>query len=224
MPCAILPETSELAGYVPLAAWGRESVVFLIDGQPTLRKALSQLLDMAGLHVQAFDSVHDFMNSGNAAAPGCLVLDAGMQEMSAIVFLQILRDQNSFLPVIFLARHADVNLGVQAIKSGAADYMCMPVDGDRFIGSVRLAMGINWRQRAERAELDAILARFASLTPRERQVVHLITEGKLNKQVAAELGIVEKTIKVHRARVMAKMNVRSLSALVRLVDRVHSQG
>ena len=100
----------------------------------------------------------------------------------------------------------------------------MPVDGDRFIGSVRLAMGINWRQRAERAELDAILARFASLTPRERQVVHLITEGKLNKQVAAELGIVEKTIKVHRARVMAKMNVRSLSALVRLVDRVHSQG
>ena len=78
MPCAILPETSELAGYAPLAAWGRESVVFLIDGQPTLRKALSQLLDMAGLHVQAFDSVHDFMNSGNAAAPGCLVLDAGM--------------------------------------------------------------------------------------------------------------------------------------------------
>lgn len=194
--------------------------VFLVDNQPAVLKALSRLLVSAGFEVAAFASAPAFLDSGNADAPGCLVLDLAMPEMSGRALQQVLAARASALPVIFLTGHGDIDTGVQAMKSGAVDFLTKPVDGDRLIDAVRGAIERNRQTLADRAQRDAILARLASLTPREREVLFLVVEGKLNKQVAGELGTVEKTVKVHRAHVMVKMQVRSLTALVRLVDRI----
>lgn len=196
--------------------------VFLVDDQAAVLKALSRLLTSAGFAVTPFESAQDFLASGNADAAGCIVLDLSMPGMDGLALQQALATYPNALPVIFLSGHGDLHTGVQAMKSGAVDFLTKPVDGDRLIDAVRLAIESNCHARRACAQRDEILARLASLTPREREVLYLLVEGKLNKQVAAELGTVEKTIKVHRARAMAKMKVRSLTALVRLVDRYGS--
>jgi len=198
--------------------------VFLVDDQPAVLKALSRLMISAGFDVASFGSAQDFLDSGNANALGCLVLDLAMPGMDGMALQQALVACASTLPVIFLTGHGDIDTGVQAMKFGAADFLTKPVDGDKLLSAVRVAVERNRQTHLDRAELDDILERLANLTPRERQVLALIVEGKLNKQAAAELGTVEKTIKVHRARVMTKMKVRSLAELVRLVDRVGIRG
>ena len=194
--------------------------VFLVDDQPAILKALGRLLTAAGYEVQAYESARAFLDSGNAATPGCLVLDLSMPEMGGLALQQALAERASALPVIFLSGHGDLDSGIRAMKQGAADFLTKPVDGEQLVAAVQLALARNTQARAADAERGDILQRLASLTPREREVMALVVEGLLNKQVAAELGTVEKTVKVHRARVMAKMQVRSVSALVRLVDRV----
>jgi FixJ family two-component response regulator len=194
--------------------------VFLVDDQPAILKALGRLLTAAGYEVQAYESAHAFLDSGNAATPGCLVLDLSMPEMGGLALQQALAARASALPVIFLSGHGDLDSGIRAMKQGAADFLTKPVDGEQLVAAVQLALARNAQARAADAERGDILQRLASLTPRERVVMALVAEGLLNKQVAAQLGTVEKTVKVHRARVMAKMQVRSVSALVRLVDRV----
>ena len=198
--------------------------VFLVDDQPAVLKALSRLMISAGFEVASFGSAQDFLDSDNANALGCLVLDLAMPGMDGMALQQALAARASALPVIFLTGHGDIDTGVQAMKFGAADFLTKPVDGDKLLSAVRAAVERNRQTHLDRAELEDILERFANLTPRERQVLALIVEGKLNKQAAAELGTVEKTIKVHRARVMTKMKVRSLAELVRLVDRVGIRG
>jgi FixJ family two-component response regulator len=198
--------------------------VFLVDDQPAVLKALSRLMISAGFEVAFFGSAQDFLDSDNANAPGCLVLDLAMPGMDGMALQQALVERASALPIIFLTGHGDIDTGVQAMKFGAADFLTKPVDGDKLLSAVRVAVERNLQTHLDRAELDDILERFANLTPRERQVLALIVEGKLNKQAAAELGTVEKTIKVHRARVMTKMKVRSLAELVRLADRVGIRG
>lgn len=192
--------------------------VFLVDDQAAVLKALSRLLRSAGHEALAFDSAQAFLDSGCTDTPGCLVLDLSMPGMDGLALQRALAA--GALPVIFLTGHGDIHTGVQAMKAGAVDFLTKPVDDDKLLAAVALALEQNRAARLERAECADIQARLASLTPREREVLSLLIEGKLNKQVAAELGIVEKTIKVHRARVMAKMQVRSATALVRLVDRV----
>ena len=194
--------------------------VFLVDDQPAILKALGRLLTAAGYEVQAYESARAFLDSGNAATPGCLVLDLSMPEMGGLALQQALAERASALPVIFLSGHGDLDSGIRAMKQGAADFLTKPVDGEQLVAAVQLALARNTQARAADAERGDILQRLASLTPREREVMALVAEGLLNKQVAAQLGTVEKTVKVHRARVMAKMQVRSVSALVRLVDRV----
>jgi FixJ family two-component response regulator len=194
--------------------------VFLVDDQPAILKALGRLLAAAGYQVLAYESARAFLDSGNAATPGCLVLDLSMPEMSGLALQQALAERASALPVIFLTGHGDLASGIRAMKQGAADFLTKPVDGEQLVAAVQLALARNAQAHAADAERGEILQRLASLTPREREVMALVVEGRLNKQVAAELGTVEKTVKVHRARVMAKMQVRSVSALVRLVDRV----
>ena len=198
--------------------------VFLVDDQPAVLKALSRLMISAGFEVASFGSAQDFLDSDNANALGCLVLDLAMPGMDGMALQQALAARASALPVIFLTGHGDIDTGVQAMKFGAADFLTKPVDGDKLLSAVRAAVERNRQTHLDRTELDDILERFANLTPRERQVLALIVEGKLNKQAAAELGTVEKTIKVHRARVMTKMKVRSLAELVRLADRVGIRG
>jgi RNA polymerase sigma factor (sigma-70 family) len=192
--------------------------VFLVDDQAAVRKAMKRLLASAGYDVVAYESARAFLDSGMADAAGCLVLDLEMPDMNGLALQQALA--GSMLPVIFLTGHGDIGSGVRAMKAGASDFLTKPVDGAILLAAVQGALDQNRVARAEQAECDELRARLDSLTPREREVLALLVEGKLNKQIADQLGIVEKTIKVHRARVLAKMKVRSSTALVRLVDRV----
>ena len=198
-------------------------IVFLVDDEAAVRKALSRLLGSAGFAVEAYAGAQDFLESGNADAAGCLILDLAMPGMNGIQLHLALAARASLLPVIFLTGHGDINTGVQAMKSGAFDFMAKPVDGDKLLEIVGNALEQNLQARVERAQRDDIQLRLNTLTPREREVLYLLVEGLLNKQIGAQLGTVEKTVKVHRARVMAKMQVRSLTALVRLVDRLGKQ-
>lgn len=201
-----------------------EPRIFLVDDQPAVLKALARLLKAAGFEVVTFDSAQAFLDSGNATQPGCLILDLSMPGMNGLALQQALSQCASLLPLIFLTGHGDLQSGIHAMKLGAADFLTKPVDEARLISAVQLALASNLRQRQEHLERELIMQRLASLTPREREVLDLLIEGWLNKQVAAELGTVEKTIKVHRAHVMAKMQVRSLTQLVRMVDLVrHSR-
>lgn len=194
--------------------------VFLVDDQPAVLKGLARLLTAAGYTVQAYATAQAFLDSGCANAEGCLVLDMSMPEMDGLALQQALAASASRLPVIFLTGHGDLDSGIRAMKLGAADFLTKPVDDERLIAAVQQALARNHQVRADDAERADIAARLASLTPREAEVMNLVIEGMLNKQVAAALGTVEKTVKVHRARVMAKMQVRSVTALVRLVDRI----
>jgi FixJ family two-component response regulator len=196
-----------------------EPRVFLVDDQADILKALSRLLCSAELEVTTFGSGQDFLDSGNADAPGCLVLDLSMPGMTGLTLQRILTLRSSVLPIIFLTGHGDIGIGVEAMKLGAADFLTKPVDGDKLIAAVRKAIEKNRQAHLSRAELDDINQRLTSLTPREREVLTLVVDGKLNKQAADALGTVEKTIKVHRARVMKKMKVKSLAELVRLAAR-----
>jgi FixJ family two-component response regulator len=193
--------------------------VFLVDDQPAILKALARLLGAAGYAVQAYLSAQAFLDSGSADAPGCLVLDLSMPEMNGLALQQALAARASRMPVIFLSGHGDLESGVRAMKLGATDFLTKPVDGEQLVAAVQLALQRNGAALSADAERGAIRQRLDSLTPREREVMALLAEGMLNKQVAAALGTVEKTVKVHRARVMAKMQVRSVGALVRLLER-----
>jgi FixJ family two-component response regulator len=203
-------------------AQDRAPQAFLVDDQPAVLKALARLLAAEGIAVQPYGSAQAFLDSGQAGAPGCLVLDLSMPGMGGLALQQALAAQDSLLPVVFLTGQGNIEAGVEAMKLGAADFLTKPVDDARLLLAVRAAFERNRLARAERAGRLAILARLDSLTPREREVMDLLIEGLLNKQVAAALGTVEKTVKVQRARIMMKMQVRSLTALVRLVDRARA--
>lgn len=205
---------------VPSAA----QTVFLVDDQAVVLQALTRLLDAAGYAVQAFSCASAFLASGALAQPGCLVLDLDMPEMDGLALQRQLAASASALPVIFLTGHGDIDSGVRAMKLGAADFLTKPVDDERLIAAIELGFAHNRAALYLRAEHEAILARLASLTAREREVMELVADGALNKQIAAVLGAAEKTVKVHRGRVMTKMQVRSVSALVRQIDRVRGGG
>lgn len=194
-------------------------LVHLVDDQPAVLKALARLLGAAGYTVRAYAGARDFLDALADGADGCLVLDLSMPGMDGLALQQALAARAPRLPIIFLTGHGDIDSGVRAMKLGAADFLTKPVDEARLIAAIEAALEQRRRQRGADAELAAIRQRLATLTPRETEVLELLVEGLLNKQVAAALGTVEKTVKVHRARVMAKMQVRSPTALVRLVDR-----
>jgi FixJ family two-component response regulator len=196
--------------------------VFLVDDQPAVLKALTRLLAASGYTVRAYATASEFLAAGHADAEGCLVLDMSMPDMDGPALHQALVDTASRLPVIFLTGHGNLDSGIRAMKRGATDFLTKPVDDSRLIAAIEQALGRNRQLRQADGEVAAIQARLQTLTPRETEVMNLVIEGLLNKQIADALGTVEKTVKVHRARVMAKMDVRSVTALVRLVDRARA--
>lgn len=196
---------------------GRE-VVYLVDDDPSVRTALKRLLTAAGVHVVAYASAQAFLDGYDPGAAGCVLLDIAMPGMSGLELEQALTARGSMLSVIFLTGHGDVHMSVGAMKRGAVDFLTKPVDSGELLAAIAAAFRHNRSLRLLRAEQAEIERRFQTLTPREREVLVHVVAGKPNKQVAAELGTVEKTIKVHRARVMEKMRVRSLAELVRLVE------
>ena len=193
--------------------------VYVVDDDPSILKALSRLLRPAGLAVATFRSAEAFLDRFPTEAQGCVLADLQMPGLSGLELQRALRERGSEVPIIFLSGHGDIPTSVRAMKQGAVDFLTKPADEADLIRIVRAAIEkdqANYHARAARAEAAR---RLATLTPREREVLDQVISGKLNKQAAAELGIAEKTIKVHRARVMEKMQVVSVAELVRLAER-----
>jgi FixJ family two-component response regulator len=197
--------------------------VFLIDDDAPVRDALSRLLRAHRFAVAAFASPKEFLEHYNPDTPGCLVLDLKMRG-NGFGLQRTLREKGSPLPIIFLTGHGDVPKSVQALKGGAVDFLTKPVNDTDLLAAVRAAIQKDRALRREQAELSEVRARLATLTPREREVLEYVVSGKLNKQIAGDLGTVEQTVKVHRARVMQKMMVRSVAELVRLTERCGIRG
>jgi FixJ family two-component response regulator len=195
-------------------------VVYLVDDDDALRRATSRLLQSSGLDVRAFASAEAFLSEYDGAEPGCLLLDLRMPGQSGLELQRTLRERGVGLPIVFLTGHADVPASVHAMKGGAIDFLEKPVDEDRLLGAIESALEADLAARRERGDLTQIQARLASLTGREREVLVEVVAGKLNKQVANALGIAERTVKLHRARVLEKMGAESLADLVRIAERL----
>jgi FixJ family two-component response regulator len=200
---------------------GAGAAVFLIDDDKSVRRALSRLIESAGYSVKAFGSAREFLEkSPHAGGPGCLVLDVRMPGLNGLELQQKLRADNTVLPIIFITGHGDIPMSVRAMKAGAVDFLPKPVQSADLLRSIRQALARAARERAEQAEIEAIRNCADDLTPREREVMALVVRGQMNKQIAFKLGTVEKTVKVHRARVMQKMRVGSLAELVRVAEKI----
>jgi FixJ family two-component response regulator len=193
--------------------------VFVVDDDAAVLKGLSRLLRSAGLAVVTFSSPREFLDSHDPNAPGCLVLDVAMPGLNGLELQQSLLARGQEPAIIFLTGHGDIPMSVKAIKHGAVDFLTKPVNDDDLLTAVRDAIEKDRLQRQVQAEVAEIHQRLATLTPREREVLQHVISGQLNKQIAADLGTVEKTVKVHRARVMQKMKVQSVAELVRLAER-----
>jgi FixJ family two-component response regulator len=193
--------------------------VFIVDDDSAVLKSLARLLRSARLNVMAFGSPQEFLERHDPRAPGCLVLDLAMPGLNGLELQAALTVKGSAIPIIFLTGHGNIPTSVQAMKRGALDFLTKPVNDDDLLKAVQVAIEKDRIARLASAELEDIQARLDSLTPREREVLTHVVSGQLNKQTAADLGIVEKTIKIHRARVMEKMKVESLAELVRLTEK-----
>jgi FixJ family two-component response regulator len=197
------------------------ATVFLVDDDASVRRALARLIRSAGHQVQTFGSAREFLeNNPDNTNSACLVLDVRMPGLSGIDLQGELQAANAPLPIIFVTGHGDIPMSVKAMKAGAVDFLPKPVQAPDLLRAIEQALARSARERAERSELEEIRRRLETLTPREHEVMALVVRGMLNKQIAFELGTVEKTIKVHRARVMEKMQAESLADLVRIAERL----
>ncbi|MFL9998941.1 response regulator [Paraburkholderia sediminicola] len=195
-----------------------DSLVFVVDDDDSVRRALARLIHSAGYRVEAFGNARAFLERlREVDSPACLVLDVQLPDLDG---LALQRELKAVLPIIFITGHGDIAMTVEAMKAGATDFLAKPVNDTDLLRAIEAAFERVAQTRAVRCELDALRGRLDRLTPREREVMALVVTGRLNKQVAGELGTVEKTIKAHRARVMAKMEVTSLAQLVRVADKV----
>jgi FixJ family two-component response regulator len=197
------------------------STVFLIDDDSSVRRALTRLIKSAGYPVLAFASAGEFLEN-NVPSDGlaCLVLDIRMPGLSGLDLQGELQKRDSILPIIFITGHGDIPMSVKAMKAGAVDFLPKPVKDKELLHAIEQALARAGRESTERSEIADIRRRSVTLTPREREVMELVVTGMINKQIAYELGTVEKTIKIHRARVMEKMKAGSLAELVRIAERI----
>jgi len=196
------------------------ATVFLVDDDLSILRALTRLLRVGGHQVSAFRSPRDFLAQHDAAVPGCVVLDLAMPGLNGLELQAALAAAGSQRPIVFISGHGDVPSSVRAMKAGAVDFLTKPVSQENLLAAIQRAIECDRVMRQTRAELQAIDERLNRLTPREREVFQHVVAGQLNKQIAVDLGTVEKTVKVHRSRVMEKMGVRSLADLVRIAERI----
>jgi FixJ family two-component response regulator len=194
--------------------------VYLLDDEPEMLKALTRLLRAQGLQVHGFTSAREFLSHERDPGPACLVLDVAMPEMDGLRVQELLHQSGAELPAVFLTGHGDIPMSVRAVKAGAEDFLTKPVNAADLLRAVRRALDRASERQGDREEAAALQERLACLTPREREVVGHVIAGKRNKQIAADLGTGEQTIKVHRGRLMRKLGVGSLAELVRLAERL----
>jgi FixJ family two-component response regulator len=200
------------------------AVVFVVDDDPSMRRSLESLLRSIGHDVRLFSSAQEFMKAERPEVPGCLVLDVRLPGMSGLTFQQELAKAGIALPVIFVTGHGDVPMTVRAMKAGAAEFLTKPFDDQVLLDAIHAAIERDRARRRDAASLAVLKARYDELTQRERQVMKLVVAGRVNKQIAAELGLSLVTVKVHRGQVMRKMGAKSVAELVRMADRFGPPG
>jgi FixJ family two-component response regulator len=194
-------------------------VVFVVDDDPAVRKSLTRLLSAAGYAVEAFASARDFLARERYTGPCCLVLDVRMPGLTGLELQEALAAAGHRMSIVFVTGHVDVPMSVKAMKGGAADLLTKPVDVKDLLSAIERAVAKDAETLGAEARVAEIRERVKTLTPRETEVFALVVTGMLNKQIAYQLGVGEKTVKVHRARVMEKMRAGSVAELVRLADR-----
>lgn len=195
-------------------------IVFIVDDDIRIREALSELLASHGISVYAFASAGEYVNAEKPKRPACLVLDVELPDINGLD-LQKQISQGDHPPIVFITGHGDIPSTVRAIKHGAVDFLTKPFSDDALMRAIRAAVAQDKQAYVERAELDVLKRRYFKLTPREREVLPLVISGLLNKQAAAELGISEVTLQIHRRNVMQKMETASLADLVRVAEKLH---
>jgi len=196
----------------------QQPVVFVIDDDQLVRESLADLLRSVGLRVESFGSAQEFLRGKRADAPGCIVLDVRLPGESGLELQRMMTQSSIQLPVIFITGHGDISMSVQAIKSGAIEFLTKPVREQELLDAVQAGIKRDRARREEAGVLAELEGRFTSLTSREREVFQLVVTGRLNKQIAAQLGLSEPTVKAHRGQIMRKMQAHSLIDLVRMAD------
>jgi FixJ family two-component response regulator len=194
--------------------------VFVVDDDPSVRRAIKRLIGTVGLQVESFGSAQEFLQSSRLNVPSCLVLDIRLPGISGIRFQRQLAEADIRIPIIFITAHGDIPMTVRAMKAGAVEFLTKPFRDQDLLDAIQVALDRDRARRQQGAEIATLRKRLESLTPREREVLPLVVSGLLNKQIAAEIGTSEATVKVHRSQLMHKMSADSLAELVRLAERI----
>jgi FixJ family two-component response regulator len=207
---------------LPEASAG-EPIVFIVDDDPSMRRALTNLFQSVGLKVEAFGSAPEILHSKPPEVPSCLVLDIRLPGLSGLDLQADLAKANIHTPIIFITGHGDIPMTVRAMKGGAVDFLTKPVRDQDMLDAVQAAIERDRKRREAEKTASGVRSRFDSLTPRERDVLTLVASGLMNKQVAGELGLAEITVKIYRGQIMRKMAAKSLADLVRMTESLGLQ-